>query len=128
MFSGSERRQYKRIKKPFVTRFQILSEKGDGRVFPGWDMVTTQNLGAGGILFNYDEKIKLNSALEFKINFPTLNYPIDCKGRVVRVEEAPHSSRVRIAAVFTDMNDNEKNEVNRFAEEVNSREPEYIER
>jgi len=111
-----KKRKYKRIKKPFIVRFQKLTKDGKSGVFPGWDIVSVQDLGAGGVLFNYDDKFEMDSRLEFKINFPTLVEPIGCKGKVIRIEKEINSSRVRIASIFTDINEEEKNEINRFAE------------
>ncbi|MFH1836612.1 MAG: PilZ domain-containing protein [Candidatus Omnitrophota bacterium] len=117
MLQGAERRRHKRVRRPFVARFQVLDEKGESGIFPGWDIVTAQDLGGGGILFNYSEEIAVNSNLEFKINFPTLPEPVNCRGKVVRNDKRSDSSRVRIAAMFTDIDDKEKQEINSFAEE-----------
>lgn len=127
MFAGTEKRKYRRIKKPIVARFQILNEKGDGGIFPGWDMVNVQDLGAGGIRFNYDDTIEADSRLEFKINFPSLEKPIECRGTVLRAQKEPNSSRVRIASVFTDISDAEKMEIEKFAEKLVIKEPWAIE-
>ncbi|MDP8258359.1 MAG: PilZ domain-containing protein [Candidatus Aadella gelida] len=116
MYEGAERRKYKRITRPFVARFRILTEDGDGGLFPGWDIVNVQDLSAGGILFNYDDRIAEDSKLEFKLNIPTIDKPVGCVGKVVCAIKEPNSSRVRIASVFTEIDFVTKDEINRFAE------------
>jgi len=125
MFQGAEKRAYKRIQKPFIVRFRIKPEAA-GAIFPGWDVVITQNLSAGGILFNYDDRIELTSLIDLKINFPTMKGTIDCTGRVLRVEEVPRSSRVRIAAVFTDIDEEVKKDVEEYADLLLSDHPDLI--
>ena len=126
MFRGAEKRVYKRIQKPFIVRFRIKPEEDTGAIFPGWDVVTTQNLSAGGILFNYDERIELTSLIDLRVNFPTIKGTMDCTGRVLRVEEVPRSSRVRIAAVFTDIDQEVKKDVEEYAELLSSDHPDLI--
>ena len=126
LYKGKERRQYKRIRKNFLAKFQIMPEAKQ-KTTGLWNMVTLQNLGAGGALFNYSEPIAVESVLSLKINFPRSVKPVDCIGRVCRIEEPSHSLISRIAVIFTKINEKDKNVINRTAEEVYAKKPDQIE-
>ena len=129
MFSreGKDRRRYKRIKTPFMIRFRAIPKEG-GTVPPEWNMVTARDLGAGGVLFNHDSKIELETNLEMKINFPAFEGPIECKGRVIRVEAPRFSGNIyRIAVIFTEIDEKDKEVLDRTAEELSERRADKIE-
>ena len=48
MYNGPEKRQYRRIEKPFMARLQIKSDKAQEAESDNWDSVTLMNLSAGG--------------------------------------------------------------------------------
>ena len=121
-----ERREHKRIDKNYIVSFQIRPNEKQEQVFIGWDMVTAVNLGAGGILLNYDRKIEPGSILDLKINFPGSHEPIECVGEVNRVEKAKKSSRVRIAAKFVEIGAKDKEHIVQAAEDKHSPEFEDI--
>ena len=95
-YAGPERRQYKRIRKHFIANFK---EKN----LSAWDMVTMRNLGAGGALFNYDRKLRLNTLLDLKIIFPASRNPINCSGRIIRIEEPESLPVYGIAVSFEEI-------------------------
>ncbi len=100
MFKGKERRKNPRTETTCLVKFQVQPREVDD-VFSSWDIASAQNISGGGILFNYDKTISPDSILGMYIRFPEFTEPFDCTGQVVRVDESPVSSRVRIAAVFT---------------------------
>lgn len=124
---AQEKRRYERIKKHFVVRFRIKPGQPQSGSLTGWNIVTLQDLGAGGILFNYDQEIEVGTLIDLKINFPPLRTPIDCVARVVRVEKPPLPPIVRIAAVFVNIGKKEKGLVEKAAEEFYSRKSKQIE-
>lgn len=123
-FKGKERREYKRIKKHFIAKFRV-EHKGEP-TSGSWEMVTVENLGAGGVLFNYDKKIEVGSLLDLKINFPGLKDPIECEGKVVRIEEMPHPCLFRIATVFIKLDEGQRGIINKVAEAFFVKSPEKI--
>lgn len=124
---GKDRRRHKRIKMPFMIRFRILPGEGE-EASPEWNMVTARNLGAGGVLFNYDKRIRLDTNLEMKISFPAFDAPIECRGRVIRVEEPRFGGNIyHLAVVFTEIDEKDKNILDRAAEELNERGSDKIE-
>ena len=126
MYKGPERREHKRINKKFMVSFQMLPGENEHFFNNGWDMVAAENLAAGGILIKYDRNIELDSLLNFKIAFPASETPITCKGRVVRVEKITGTILSKIAAVFEDIKEKEKNIINRAADEFFSHRPGMI--
>ena len=125
-YKGPERREHKRIYKNYIVRFQIRPNDKQEKVFVGWDMVTAVNLGAGGILLNYDRKIEPGSLLDLKINFPGTPDPIECTGRVRRVEKSKRSSKTRIATEFVDIDENTRKHICQAVEDHHSPEFEDI--
>ena len=78
--SGPDKRQHKRIEKPYTVRFRPLSSVGAQT----WDMILIKNISAGGLLFHYEHEIKKDTLLNFKISFAYGMPVIECVGRVLR--------------------------------------------
>ena len=117
IYKGPERRKYKRIKGHFIAKFQIKPRKsGDVPSGGGWVMVTLENLSAGGILFNYDKKIKVGTIVSLSITFPLLATPINCLGKIIRIEELAYSPVFHIAAIFIKIDKREKETIRKAAE------------
>jgi len=66
-----ERRRYKRIERSYLTWFRTIK-------------IVLARRRAGGMLFNYDSKIKLGTQVNFRIIFPFSAHVIRCIGRVIR--------------------------------------------
>lgn len=47
-----ERRKFKRVEKPYITRFRIRADGVKDMVPTDWDMVAVNDLCAGGVFFN----------------------------------------------------------------------------
>lgn len=120
MYKGAERRKYRRVQKPFMVRFQVRPREA-GKVPPDWDKGAVLNLGAGGALFYYNRKTRIDSILDLKMNFPAYEGSINCAGRVIRVEELPYAGMFLVAVVFTDIGDKAKEALNKAVEELHSR-------
>ena len=95
------RRKHKRIVRTFMS---WLNFGYANAAYPkGWDMVTIRDIGAGGILFNYDKPIDVGTQIILKIVFPFKDFPIKCVGSVVRNEKmdsVKYASIYRVAAEF----------------------------
>ena len=126
MYTGSEKRRYKRIKQQFIVKMREKCDYGENLSDPGWSMITTKNLGAGGVLLNHNRKPEIGSLMEFRINFPRIAKPINCIGKVNRIEEDPHSPIIRFATVFTEITEAAQKSINSMAEEFGLRKPERI--
>lgn len=111
-----EDRQHKRIRKRFVLRFKIKPANDREEVHNGWNMVTSKDLSAGGILFNYDKEIEVGTLIDIKLNFPMSEVPITCTGEIIRNNNVPSTPLVRVAAIFLDIDDNMKELVKKAAE------------
>lgn len=105
MYKASEKRKYKRIVKPFVTRFRIKPYAIQDMVSTDWDMVAVNNLGVGGIFFHSRRSLKIGTILDLRIGFSLFNPSINCVGRVTRVEGHSGTSIFGIAIEFTEIDD-----------------------
>lgn len=119
MYKISENRKYKRIEKPYITRFRIKSYESRDMVTKDWDMVAVNNLGAGGIFFRTRRSLNIDTILDLKIGFSTSIPSIKCVGRVVRVKRHLSTSIFGIAIEFTKIAGNIKEILNKTALLVN---------
>jgi len=115
-YLGAERRHYKRINKNFMSKLRIWEETENKIVESGWNMVSLQNLSAGGVLMNLNRSIDVNSLVDLKINFPMADEPIECTGKVVRVEDPSDVPLYRVAVTFTKIKEEDKNTIQEAAD------------
>ncbi len=120
-YEGEERRRSKRIKKPYIIRFQIKPHAEAKASLTGWDMVAVLDLGSGGTLFYYNKKIAEGSSVDLKINFSKNDEPMICGGEVLRVEPTGCAEIFLIAVRFDDIKEDDKKIINKVAEALHSR-------
>ena len=99
-YKGPDRRQFKRIKKPFSLRMQV---QGAG-AFENWDIVLIKDISRVGLSFTLDKLIKMDTHLNLKINFGYESGTIECVGKVTRIKEFPKSKIFEIGVAFVDIN------------------------
>jgi len=115
----------KRIKRNFIARIRLYHNNTGQKDAPKWNIVTMQNLSSTGILFNYNQKIPINTVLEFIISLP-FNNNVHCLGVVRRIEGPPLTKKTkkfyvyRIAAYFIKLDTHIKESLDNFAEEIES--------
>ena len=117
-----ERRRYKRIAKTFMSRIRFNC-RGRGLVGANgcWDMVTIRDIGAGGMLFNYDRPLQAGTKIALSIIFPFKDMPINCAGTVLRSERVDinrYSPICRIAAQFERIGKVDKGLIDKVANEM----------
>ncbi len=121
MSDGSEKRRFKRIKRAFAIRVKPEREGlPEGRI-EKWDLVTIHNLSAGGLSFNYSERLKTGTILELKIELPFVKEPVSCHAQVTRTEEVSFQKTgvrkivlFRIAAEFIEIDLQEKKAIDEY--------------
>ena len=111
----SENRKYKRIEKPYITRFRIKPDETQDMVSTDWDMVAVNNLGAGGIFFHTRSSLEIGTTLDLKIGFSTSSPSIKCVGRVVRAKRPLGTSIIGIAIEFAEIDEHIKGILNKTA-------------
>ncbi len=109
MYDIAEKRRFKRIEKPYMTRFRI---KQAGT----WDMVAVNDLGAGGVFFNSSNNLEVGTILDLKIGFSTYTPSIKCDGVVIRVTKQPNTSIFGIATAFSKIDEHVREMINKVAE------------
>ncbi len=115
---GQERRKYRRIEKPYITRFRIKPDKIQKMVPTNWDLIGVKNLSAGGILFAYPENLGIDSNLDLKIDISQSTLTINCVGKIIRIDRPQPHSMFRIATEFTEIEDQEKKMISTTIEKV----------
>ncbi len=118
MYKGQERRKYKRKEKPYIVRFRTIPLVAKKMVSTGWDMVPVKNLSAGGMLFDYNKNLELDSLLDFKIDISRSTPTINCVGKIIRIEKLQPTSLFRIEIKFTDIGEQEKELISMAIEEI----------
>lgn len=119
-----DRRKYKRTTKCFMSwlKFAQNKRKKKSPAYPfGWDMVTTCDLGAGGMLFNYDKPVEIGTKVLLRVVFPFKETPINCAGSVVRnekVDSYKYSSIYRVAAQFERISESNKGLIDKAANQM----------
>ena len=116
MDKDSEQRSHKRIYRHFIASFQIRPEESQKANSTKWEVVTLNDLSAGGALFNFDKEIEVGSFLDVVINFILLQHPLECQAKVLRVQKMQDSPLYRVAVIFTKIDENDKNILTNFAE------------
>ena len=109
-----EKRAYRRIKKSFLARLKIMPSKFNKLRGAFWDLITTKNLSAGGLLFNYYKEVPAGVELELRIIFPLADRPIECIAKVIRSDKIIDNgvkSAYRIAACFEDINEKDQRSI-----------------
>jgi len=85
-----------------------------------WDIVTTKNISASGILLNYYHYLEPGTRVKFKISIPVYGV-VDCVGEVVRNVMGTSSSSENstpkvhgVAAVFRDVDECDQKAMREF--------------
>jgi hypothetical protein len=118
MYNDLERRKYKKLVPPYIARFRTIPLVAEKMVSTDWDIVAVKNLSAGGMVYDYNKNLELDSLLDLKIDFFKSIPVLYCIGRVVRSEKLLTNSRFRIAAKFTGINEQEREMINTTVEAI----------
>ncbi|MDD4957316.1 MAG: PilZ domain-containing protein [Candidatus Omnitrophica bacterium] len=108
MYKGPERRKYKRVQGPFHVDFKSLTPEGQANAFCGTDIIGAHDVGAGGIRFKSKNPVNPGALVYLQISFPLFTSPVNCIGRVLRVDQLSYSKWYFVAAVFTEITTEER--------------------
>lgn len=84
-YTGSEKRKYKRIKRQLVIGMSLHSDNKIETI-NAYDMVSINDICAGGTLINYDRPMKINMLVDLNMKFAGISEPVKCIGKVIRIE------------------------------------------
>ncbi len=118
MYNDLERREYKRIEKPYMVRFRTIPLVAKKMVSTDWDMVPVKNLSAGGMLFYYNKNPELDLLLHFKIDISKCTPTINCVGEVTRIEQFQSTFMFCTAIKFIGIREQEKEMINTTVEKA----------
>jgi hypothetical protein len=113
-----ERRKFKRVEKPYITRFRIRPDEVQDMVQTDWDMVAVNDLCAGGVFFNASRNLEIGTILDLKISFSKSTPPIKCVGKVARVKKHLNTLIFGIVTEFTEADEHIKEMINKTAEKI----------
>ena len=100
-----ERRRFKRVEKPYITRFRVKPDEVQDVVPTDWDMIAVNDLCAGGVFFNASRNLEIGTILDLRISFSTSTHPVKCVGRVARVKKHLNTFIFGIVTEFTEADD-----------------------
>ncbi len=112
------KRKYKRREKPYMARLRIKQYEGLETSSAEWDIVALKDLSAGGMLFDYNKNLELDSLLNFKIDISKYTPIINCVGKIIRIEELQPTSVFTTAIKFIGIGEQEKESINTSGEEA----------
>ena len=118
MSDGKEKRKYKRIKKSYMVRLRIRHYEELKTSSARWDWVELKDLSAGGALFSYNKTLENGTNLYLIIDVSAFTPAINCVGRVTRIEQSQPPSTLHFAVEFENIDEQEKELINKIAEEV----------
>ncbi len=118
MYNDLERRKHKRIDRPFMVKFRIRQDEVLEKDSFDWDIVAVGDLGSGGVLFNYNKSLGIGTLIDLKIGFSVTKPPINCVGKIIRIEELQYHSMFRVATKFTEIGEHEKELINKTIADI----------
>jgi hypothetical protein len=116
MHNGSEKRQYRRIEKPFEARFRIKPAKAREMESDDWVSVTLMNLSAGGTFFYHRKDLGVGTLLDLEIDVAKSIPPINCVGKTLSSDRLQPASSFCISVSFIDIGEKEKELISKVAE------------
>jgi len=116
MYNGPEKRQYRRIEKPFEARFRIKSAKVREVESDDWVSVTLMNLSAGGTFFYHRKDLGVGTLLDLEIDVAESTPPINCVGKTLSSDRLQPASSFCVSISFVDIGEEEKELINKVAE------------
>jgi hypothetical protein len=95
--------QEKRAARRFALRIPVTVDRGDPSTSP--EAAQIRDVSARGISFYLDSSVAQGAAIGFTMTLPpeitlTESIKVQCKGRVVRVENGNGNGRMAVAAVI----------------------------
>ena len=99
-YSGPERREFKRFQKFFVVCIQAQEKIS---FLDEWQIVGLENISEGGMLFNHNKALEKGAILKIKIKIDPDNNPIQCIGRIVRVQKLGQLELYEYGTHFTEI-------------------------
>jgi hypothetical protein len=121
------KKNYKKIVTPYIAKFRVKQYEDQEMSSPDWDIVAVKNLSAGGMLFQHSKNLGLGLLLDLRIDLFKSIPTINCVGKVTRIEQPQPlliqegeslNFMFRIAAKFTEIDEQEKELINTTVENI----------
>jgi len=118
MYQGDERRKYKRVKELPVVKIHVRPHEEPSS---DWHLAAVLNMGAGGALFYYNQKVKSGTKLDIRIDISSSKKSINCVAEVVRVISAGGGEMFLTAVVFKTISEGDRDVISRITEESHAK-------
>ena len=115
---NKNKREYKRIDKPLTLWLRIRPDEAQELHTDGWNRTVTKNIGAGGVFFHYNENLIIGSLIDLIINLTKTSPPVSCIGKIIRTKKHVNNPIYDIAIVFTEIDNQEKELINKVIESI----------
>jgi len=115
-----DKRIYVRLDDRVNVRFKVIKDQDRKALFDRKgvnpeQMSSTRNISAAGILFSANEAPSVDSILEIKLELTTIDGPIQCLARVVRVETIETKKNYNVAVAFLDISSKDRVYIDKYA-------------
>jgi len=116
---GPDNRAYIRLDSKVAVHFKVLKkeELPFKKEMEPEQVYFTKNISAGGILFVSGESATAGSNIDLRVDLPDDNKPIECLGRVVRVEEDYNGHSYNVAVCFLDITSAQRARLDKYVKE-----------
>lgn len=116
---GADNRVYERLSNKVAVHFKSLKKEGLSfkKGMEPEQVYFTKNLSAGGLLFVSDESATVGSTVDLRIDLPDAGKPIECLGKVMRVEEGHTGHDYNIAVCFLDLTSAQRVRLDNYVKE-----------
>ncbi|GAG02894.1 unnamed protein product, partial [marine sediment metagenome] len=111
-----ERRVFRRLNAKVKIHYELIKPEEYKRGKGIYHIGATEDISAGGLLFESNEPLSLGSILELKIELPNGDRFIQCLARVQRVEEIVANKTYDIAIYFLDISGAERTRLNKYVQ------------
>jgi uncharacterized protein (UPF0254 family) len=111
-------RKHKTMEKLYIARFRVKQYKGLDMPLTNWDVVALKDISTGGMVFNYNNNLGIDTHLDLKINISKSVPTINCVGKITRIQQSQPDSMFRTATEFTEISEKEKEMINKMTEGI----------
>ncbi len=121
-----ERRRYPRAVVKFPLSFRVIGQGSPASKSASsteeWVEAESEDLSASGLIFSSAQIAQIGQLLEFKLELPDRSQPVQCIGRVLRVEESDQNiSRktvvsYRVSVTFLSINSVDRSRIEAFCQ------------
>lgn len=117
-------RKHKVMDKLYIARFRVKQDKDMDMPSNTWDVVALNDISAGGMVFDYNDYLGIDTHLDLKINISKSIPTINCVGKITHIQQLGPDSMFRTVTEFTEISGEEKEMINKMTKRISEQENE----